>query len=57
MTKKISSVAEAISDKTIGNMIIAKYVDQGTIKLQNVGTICIKYLVDNLQPRFQGTLG
>ena len=36
MTKKISSVAEVFSDKIVGNMIIAKYFCQRTVKLQNV---------------------
>ena len=36
MTKKISSVAEVISDKIVGNMIITKYFCQRTVKLQNV---------------------
>ena len=57
MTKKISSVAEVISDKIVGNMIIAKYFCQRTVKLQNVWGIFIKYSVDNLQHHFQDTLG
>jgi len=57
MTKKISSVAEVISDKIVGNMIIAKYFCQRTVKLQNVWRIFIKYSVDNLQHHFQDTFG
>ena len=57
MTKKISSVAEVISDKIVGNMIITKYFCQRTVKLQSVWGIFIKYSVDNLQHHFQDTLG
>jgi len=52
MTKKISSVDEVILDKIVGTMIF-KQICQGTVILQNVGGIFIKYLVDNLQHGFR----